>query len=192
MVSPRISEAIPRTRVRSLAAAFGALLALSAPCHTYASPNDVIALFDALCLGTDGDAKVIERMAIAAGGKPWSKEMINLDPAAAESGGAAFFVPRGGKQYSVMATSKGACSILAQGVPANEVQRLLQANYPLNRTHRDESGPQIVTLWTVVSPSRYEGGVVMLNIAKPGFGADGALSVGFVSKIQARAMRGGR
>ena len=157
MISSRITEATPRPRVRSLVVTFGAALALSASCHTHASPNDVIALFDALCLGTDGDAKVIERMAVAAGGKAWPKEMINLDPAAAQSGGAAFFVPRGGKQYSVMATSKGACSILAQGVPANEVQRLLQANYPLNRTHRDDSGPQIITLWTVVTPGARQG-----------------------------------
>lgn len=171
--------------------AFGIVLALSTPCLGYASPSDVVALFDGLCLGTGGDAKVIERMATAAGGKAWPKEMINLDPAAAKSGGAAFFVPRGGKRYSVMATSTGACSILAKGVPADEVQRLLQANYPLNRPHRDDSGPQIVTLWTVAAPSRHEGGVVMLNVAKPGFGVDGTISVGFVSRSQARALRDG-
>lgn len=164
----------------TLRGTLAALLALVSTELSAATPNDAFALFDALCVGTDSDLKLVERMALAAGATPIPLDMLNLDRAIAQYGGSGFILTRGGSKYSVMVTPSRGCSILAVGISAAEVRRLLVTNYSLGKAVQDSSGTQVVTLWLVAAPSRHKGGVIMLNVPKLGFGADNALSIGFV------------
>lgn len=157
-----------------------ALCTLTVTKAVQANPADAIALFDALCIGTGGNITLIEKMAIAAGGKLIPPQVMYADQAIAQYGGKGFALKRNGKTYSVAATPNRACSVMAQDVHATEVQRLLVENYPLSKPERDSSGTQNVTLWHIVAPSRLEGGVVVLNAAKSGFGVDNAISLGYI------------
>lgn len=149
--------------------------------HLHASPGDLIALMDAFCIGADGDVKSAEKMAIASGGKRLSKDMLHLDPAVARDGGSGFTVVRGKKKYVVMITNKGACSILSVSTLPQDLKLLLEKTYPLRKVLDDGSGPQFLTMWKVLQPSMYAGSVISMNAAKSGFGADGAVSLGYLS-----------
>lgn len=164
---------------------FVATLSIGLAWPTFAAtPNDAFALFDALCVSTNSDLALVERMALAANAKPIPPEMLNLDQAMAEHGGKGFLITRGGAKYSVAVTRNRGCSVLAVGVLPVEIRKLLQTNYPLGKPTQDSSGTQNITLWPIVAPSRYRGGVIMLNVPKPGFGVDDALSIGFVPRSQ--------
>lgn len=164
---------------------FVAALSIGLAWPTFAATsNDAFALFDTLCVSTNSDLTLVERMARAANAKPIPPEMLNLDQATAEYGGKGFIISRGGAKYSVMVTRNRGCSVLAVGVPPAEIRRLLQTNYPLGKPEQDSSGTQNITLWPVVAPSRYQGGLIMLNVPKPGFGVDDALSIGFLPRPQ--------
>mgnify|MGYP003584568059 FL=1 len=145
-----------------------------------ASPADAIALFDAMCIGTEGNVSVIEKMVLAAGGKEIPPNVMNADRAIAEFGGKGFTLERNGNRYSIAATPNHACSVVAKNVHAAEARRLLLANYPLTLPQSDSSGPQAVTMWRMGAPSRFEGAAVTLNVTKPGFGVDNAVSFGYL------------
>lgn len=149
-----------------------------------ATPEDALALFDALCIGTDGEIAVVEKMAVAIGGKQIPAAVMNADPAIARLGGKGFFFDKNGKRYSVAATPNGACSLMAQKTSSADMQGLLLKNYKLVSPSRDESGPQVVTAWKFLSSSGSDKGSIVLNSAKPGFGVDGALSLGYLAKAK--------
>jgi hypothetical protein len=132
--------------------------------------------------------KVIEKVALAAGGNEIPPNVMNADRAVAEFGGKGFILQRNGKRYSVAATPNRACSVIAQDVQAAEVRRLLLANYPLTLPQSDSSGPQVVTIWRGGAPSRLEGAAVTLNAAKPGFGVDNAVSLGYIPASAAKKL----
>lgn len=159
------------------------LVLLAFPSIALANPKDMLMLMDSLCMATDGDVKVIEKMVLARGGKELPQSVINADPAAARYGGMGFTLTINQSKYAVMATNRGACSILQQGVSPADVQSLhkeITGNFTLETPHKDSSGGQNMTLWKLKSPSCLKGGVIMLNAAKNGFGADGAVSIGFI------------
>lgn len=170
--------------VRVLAGSALLLLAASSS----ASPADAITLFEAMCIATEGDVKVIERMALAAGGQEIPPKMMRADRAVAEFGGKGFILERNGKRYSVAATPNRACSVIAQDVQATEVRRLLLVNYPLTLPQSDSSGLQVVTMWRVGAPSRLEGAAVTLNAVKPGFDVDNAVSLGYMPASAAKKL----
>lgn len=153
---------------------------LAMPLCAMASPKDMLILMDSLCMGTDGDIPVIERMVLARGGKALPASFANADPATARYGGKGFILTFNDKKYAVMAANNGGCSILGQGISAPELKKLITGNYSVLRPDEDSSGSQTVTFWKVKAPSQHQGGAIMLNSAKEGFGADGAVSIGFL------------
>ncbi|MDM0030465.1 hypothetical protein [Variovorax saccharolyticus] len=153
------------------------------PSVAFATPKDMLMLMDSLCIATDGDVQVMEKMVLARGGKELPQSVINADPASAKYGGKGFTLTLNLKKYAVMATTRGACSILEQDVsPADlkNLQKEIADNFPLEAPQLDSSGGQNIILWKIKFPSAAKGGVIMLNAAKPGFGADGAVSLGFI------------
>lgn len=131
-------------------------------------------------MATDGDIPLIAKMVAARGGKEMPADIANADPATARYGGKSFSITINEKKYAVAATKNGACSVLGQGFKAPELRKVLVENYPLLPPEEDSSSAQNITLWRVKAPSRYQGGAIMLNAAKLGFGVDGAVSVGFL------------
>jgi hypothetical protein len=166
-----------------------ALVAMLATTVALASPVEALIAFDGLCVGTDADLAVIERMASAAGAKPVAQSVIAQDPAVARVGGKGFYFQREKLRFMVIATPTGTCSILLQNVPHTEFRKSLENNYPLARPYVDTSGPQTVSLYRIVDPSVHSGGYIMLTVPKDGFSADGYLSVGFISPKAAKRIR---
>ncbi|MBH2019141.1 hypothetical protein [Polaromonas sp.] len=163
-----------------------ALVAILASTITLASPAEALIAFDGLCIGTDAELAVIEGMASAAGAKQVPQSVIAQDPAVARAGGKGFSFQRGKLRFMVVATPNGTCSILLKNIPHVEFRKSLEKNYPLARPYIDASGPQTVSLYRIVDPSVYSGGYIMLTVPKEGFGADGYMSVGFISPSAAK------
>lgn len=152
------------------------------PACAMANPGDMIMLMDALCMATDGEIHVIEKMVLARGGKALPVNVVNSDVAAARFGGKGYTLTIHNKKYAVMATTKGACSVLGQGVSVLELKKRITSNFPVMQPDEDSSGVQDIMFWKVEPPSRYQGGLIMLNAAKKGFGVDGAVSIGFLPR----------
>jgi len=153
---------------------------LCLPIVATASPSDLLMLMDSLCIGTDNNPATIEKMAKARGGKPLPASVMNADPVAAKVGGKGFRLTINGEKFAVMATNNGACSILGQGLKADDVKQLVAKNYPVLKPAEESSGPQTMTLWKIAEPSVHKGAFISMNAAKDGFGADGAVSLGFL------------
>lgn len=155
-------------------------LILAMPLVAMANPKDMLMLMDSLCMATDAEIPVIEKMVLARGGKALPANVMNADPAAAKYGGKGFTLTINEKKYAVMATNNGGCAVLGQTISALELRKLIVANYQVLKPDVDSSGGQNVTLWKIKAPSQYQGGAIILNAAKEGFGADGAVSIGFL------------
>lgn len=145
-----------------------------------ATENDAMILFDAICLSTDADMELIEKMAAAHKAKPIPKEVLLADQAMARDGGKGYIFKINKSRLIVMATSKKACTVLAQNVSSEVLKNLILNNYPLSKYHEDASGTQIMTMYKINPPSKYKSGVINLNITKQGFGADNSASLGFL------------
>lgn len=130
---------------------------LAMPLCAMANPKDMLILVDSLCMGTDGEIPVIEKMVLARGGKALPANVMNADPAAARYGGKGFTLTINDKKYAVMATNNGGCAILGQGISAPELKKLIVGNYPVLKPDEDSSGGQNVTLWKVKAPSQHKG-----------------------------------
>ncbi|ONN64866.1 hypothetical protein [Herbaspirillum sp. VT-16-41] len=158
----------------------GLILCLLAPVAAHSNSKDLLILLDSLCIGTGANINTIEKMVLAQGGKVLPKSFVDADPVGAKMGGKAFSIKMNGEKYFLMAVERGGCSILSQTTSTKEFESALTKTYQLVKIGVDSSGPQVVTNWEMIGPSRTRTGVLTLNIVKPGFGADGALSVGFV------------
>lgn len=156
------------------------IFALLSSQATSSTSSDAVVLFDALCIGAEADINVIEKMATAAGAKPISQESLQADQAIAQHGGKGYVLNRNNHKFFIMVTTKRGCSIIAQDTSAPEIKKLLEQNYPIAKQNEGESGTQVITSWKIVHPSMHKGGTIVLNAAKPGFGADNAISLGFL------------
>lgn len=87
---------------------------------------------------------------------------------------------RGELWFMVAVTPSGTCSALFRDVLPQQLQKLVEQHYQLAKPHIEASGPQINTIYRFVGPSAYVGGYIMLTASKPGFGADGLSSLGFI------------
>jgi hypothetical protein len=153
-----------------------------------ASPLDALVAFDSVCIGTDGDIAIIERLAAAAQAKPAPQEIAGLDPAMVRNGGKAFVFKRGEFRFIIAATPRGACSLFAYNIPQSELKQLIERNYPLATPHVDASGPQTLSLYRINAPSAHADGYIMVNVPKPGFGVDSLVSIGYVPKSAAATL----
>jgi hypothetical protein len=153
------------------------------------SPQEVLVSFDGLCVGTDGELSVIEKMAAASNAKQAPEEFTNQDPSMARNGGRAFIFKRGAFQFVIAATPLGTCSLLGRVLDQQKLRKLVESNYPLANPHVDNSGPQTVWLYRVIQPSVHEGGYIMVNIPKPGFEANSYVSLGFIPRKAAVNVR---
>lgn len=144
-----------------------------------ATENDALVLFDAICISTDADINVIEKMAAAYKAKPIPKEALEADQAIARNGGKGYIMRINKSKLAVMVTLKRSCAVMAQNISPEIMKNILLKNYPLSKEGEDSSGTQIMTIYRLIPPSRYSGGVIVLNITKPGFGADNSASFGF-------------
>lgn len=144
--------------------------------------NDALALFDAMCISTEADMAVIERMAIASGAKAVPPDALSLDQAMSQDDGKAFVVKHNGRKFLLAVTKKRACSVLISNVSSAKLKRLIQDNYSLSAERKESSGPKIVSLWKIVPPSIYKGGIVSLTSFKKGFGVDNAVTLGFMPR----------
>ena len=170
---------------------FAHLLLIFLPSHA-APPQDALAAFDGLCVGTGADLSTIEKMATAAGAKPVPPEVLNHDPVIATSGGKGFAFNRNGSRFIVTATPTGTCSMLLFGIKAPAMRSLVEANYSLAKPHIESSGTQVNTLFRITAPSMYAGGYLMIGEPKPGFGADNLVTLGFIPASAAAKLRIGQ
>lgn len=147
---------------------------------TNAAAKDLLVLIDSLCVGSQGKADVVEKMVLAQGGKRLPQSFVDADPVGAKNGGRAFSLKFNSERYFIMITEPGGCGILSQTSNADEVRSGLVKLYELKKIDVDSSGPQVVTTWKINGPAGSERGGFSLNVVKPGFGADGALSLGYI------------
>lgn len=153
---------------------------VTTPRLALARDADVIALLDGLCIATQGELAVVEKMVKAIGGREIPQNTITADQAIARNGGKGFLISRNNEKFMVGITANGACSILAKNGNRKAIQEMLEKNYSLSTRQETSFGPQVITTWNMREPKSFAGSKIALISAKPGYGADGAISVGYI------------
>jgi hypothetical protein len=162
------------------------------PAPALASPADAIAAFDGHCVATGASLPVIERMALASKARPVPKEVVDQDPAAARFGGKGFGFLTGSIRFVVIATERNTCAVVLIGEDPSAITAIVERTYPLAKPHVETAGPQVTRMYRLLQPSVLAGGYLSVTVPKPGFGADGLVSIGYIPAEAAEALRAKR
>lgn len=143
--------------------------------------NKFIEVLEGICLLNKDDFSHIDKMAIALKMTPLPQEQLQGDSVIANRGGKGYILNDDGETFMIGYANGGGCSVAAQRINLDELEKKLLSVYKLQHVQTSNEGMQITNFYRFSTESVYSGDYLMITHLRER-GEKNLVSVGYLPK----------